>query len=1400
MYTTLVNIEIWLSLAIAGYFGWIAIHHQFMRQRGFGMIFIGFITLSLADVFSFLQQVPAISPYLPFVNEVAIALFSLIGNVLVFLGLLNWMPLVVELIPPQRQQLQPQDIQLSETQILRQGFDKNSCQEAREMSSIARDIAEKSTSKTTEQVVQKMWFTEKVCQTDKGFTKEKIFQEDSNQEQFRLLPVELQEAHENLEFHLNNTLLAVIEWNAEGRVKHWSPQAERLFGWTAGEMVGKHYSQWQFVYEEDEPDVIALGEKLLRSSQQTQTRQYSSHRNYTKEGLIIHCEWYTSVRFCDAQLVSVLTCAKNVNATEQARKTLQRSEIRWRTIFDHAPIGICVFNAEGYVIKSNIECKKMLGYLELQGQSFLKWTHPDDIKETFRAFRRAKTEKVPVYQLENRYIHKKGSTIWATTRFSLIRDDNRKQRFVVGMIQDISQRKLAEAALREAHENLAFHINNTPLAVIDWDANFRVQRWGANAKQIFGWSANEIMGKHCFDWPFVCEEDRHQVAEIVSQLANATVSHNISFTRNYTKDGKVLSCEWHNSVRLERDKPLSFLSFVQDVTNRERMREALHQSEALHRLLSENAHDLICLHEVEGTYVYLSNTVKHLLGYQPDELIGESPYSLFHPEDCEIIRAVHEKSKVGYLDNLVEYRIRRQDGQYVWFETYFNPITGNNNQTIKLVTSSRDISQRKQHEAALRNSKEQVQQRHFELYQLYEFSREIGYSLRLKEVVNVLYEYLYRLVPSLSCSSLILADEYRGELCVVSRHQLSKPLIDEVRDEIAVILTDLGKPPSLADDIPLSLLKPSETQTPKKEIQNLETKRQMPLLDTPSKDIFTTENIGVLWLGAEAYEAFTDDQLRLCYTLINHLVGALKRIRALLAQEQQRLENLVQYLPTGVVLLDAEQRIILANPIALEFLPIITGTKVNLVFTGPAASVLAPLFEGQVVALFAEPLPINNYVFEFTACPLETGPYMGNYIIIIQDVTERKRMEAELETERASLAWRVEERTAELSKANVKLAKANKLKNEFLANMSHELRTPLNSILGISEILVEEVYGILNEKQLNSLQTVRNSGIHLLSLINDILDLSKIEAGKVELQYEIVSISALCQASLLFIKELARKKRLKVKSQFDGELDSLYADQLRVKQILVNLLSNAVKFTPEEGEIALEVTSDIDEKRVHFSVTDTGIGIAQEDMPRLFRPFEQIDSGLARQYEGTGLGLALVRNLVELHGGCITLESQLGKGSRFTVTLPNRSHEGVKTDTYSELAVLSRPSAPLHIGTSPLILLAEDNQANVETVVDYLRHLGYRVNVAGTGVEVLERLAEERHDLILMDIHMPSMDGLEATRCIRAKTEYKTLPIIALTALTMPGDKERCLKAGVNDYLSKPVTMRDLRRVIEEHM
>jgi signal transduction histidine kinase len=271
-----------------------------------------------------------------------------------------------------------------------------------------------------------------------------------------------------------------------------------------------------------------------------------------------------------------------------------------------------------------------------------------------------------------------------------------------------------------------------------------------------------------------------------------------------------------------------------------------------------------------------------------------------------------------------------------------------------------------------------------------------------------------------------------------------------------------------------------------------------------------------------------------------------------------------------------------------------------------------------------------------------------------QEIVERKLTQNVLEQERASLAQRVAERTAALQSANIRLAQAARLKDEFLANMSHELRTPLHAILGMSEALQEQVYGDLNARQLKSLRIIEESGRHLLTLINDILDLAKIGAGELKLELTTVNISDVCRSSLRLVNQQAKKKRLNVSYSFDKGLVSLQADPRRMKQILVNLLSNAVKFTPEGGSIGLDVCSKIERKQISFSVWDTGIGVAEENVHRLFDPFIQLDNRLSREYDGTGLGLSLVSKLVNLHGGTIEVKSKLSEGSRFIVTLPQQ--------------------------------------------------------------------------------------------------------------------------------------------------
>lgn len=393
----------------------------------------------------------------------------------------------------------------------------------------------------------------------------------------------------------------------------------------------------------------------------------------------------------------------------------------------------------------------------------------------------------------------------------------------------------------------------------------------------------------------------------------------------------------------------------------------------------------------------------------------------------------------------------------------------------------------------------------------------------------------------------------------------------------------------------------------------------------------------------------------------------------------------------------------------------------------------------------------------------------------------------------------------ELLKTNQELARATRLKDEFLANMSHELRTPLNAILGMTEGLKEGVFGDLSRRQIDSLDVVSRSGQHLLELINDVLDLAKIESGQVILNYGTVSIPSLVQSSISFVKQQATKKSICLDVEIAPDLPLLSLDGRRIRQVLVNLLANAVKFTPEQGQIRLVVSrlaTPIDDQDVqngetlHVEISDTGIGIAPENLSQLFEPFIQIDSSLSREYEGTGLGLSLVKRIVELHGGEVNVSSEVGVGSCFTVDLPC-----VFADLQTEDISTSNATSfvqNLMLGESlSSILLAEDNDANIQALTSYLNAKGYRVLLAKTGQEAVDLARSEKPNVVLMDIQMPGMDGLEAIRQIRALPQLAELPIVALTALAMAGDRERCLKAGANEYLSKPVKLHKLVEMIQ---
>jgi signal transduction histidine kinase/ActR/RegA family two-component response regulator len=436
---------------------------------------------------------------------------------------------------------------------------------------------------------------------------------------------------------------------------------------------------------------------------------------------------------------------------------------------------------------------------------------------------------------------------------------------------------------------------------------------------------------------------------------------------------------------------------------------------------------------------------------------------------------------------------------------------------------------------------------------------------------------------------------------------------------------------------------------------------------------------------------------------------------------------------------------------------------------------------------------LGNKPQDYTVHDLEIAARLADYA---WDISERKQMEDALAQERNQLARRVEERTADLSRANSNLARALRVKDEFLANMSHELRTPLNAILGLSESLGEQIAGPLNEKQQKYITTISESGHHLLALINDILDLAKIEAGQISLDINKVDIRSVCQASLRMVKQLAQKKNQEVTLTIEEGLGLMWADERRLKQMIVNLLGNAVKFTPENGKIGLEVLGDEESNKITLTVWDTGIGIEPGDLERLFQPFVQLDSGLARETTGTGLGLALVAQMARLHGGSVYPFSEPGVGSRFSIVLP--WEPALALDSATRLRITGKFSAIRPDEASkPTILLVEDTKEVIMMVRDYLELAGYNIVTAQDGLDALVQANLVHPDLILMDIQMPRMDGIEATRKLRNEPEFKYTPIIAITALAMPNDRERCLAAGMNEYISKPVNLKALVRMIQ---
>ncbi len=419
----------------------------------------------------------------------------------------------------------------------------------------------------------------------------------------------------------------------------------------------------------------------------------------------------------------------------------------------------------------------------------------------------------------------------------------------------------------------------------------------------------------------------------------------------------------------------------------------------------------------------------------------------------------------------------------------------------------------------------------------------------------------------------------------------------------------------------------------------------------------------------------------------------------------------------------------------------------------------------------------------------EIGDLADAFNVMLGEVEQRDEA---LRRQRDSLEETLTARTQALSIAKELAESANRAKSTFLANMSHELRTPMNAIIGMTYMLGRS---ITDASQRDKLDKVSNAANHLLNLLNDILDLSKIDAEKMTLEQSPFSIGKLVANldSLLVAKVGAAGLRLHYEVEPTLAKCELLGDQLRLQQVLLNLLGNAIKFT-EKGSVTLAIARRESQRgslTLEFAVRDQGIGIPPEALPRIFNPFEQADGSTTRRFGGTGLGLPISSRLIRLMGGEIRVNSTVGIGSTFSFTLTFALAQPVAPMLAAGSSEISGAEAERRLladFADSRILVAEDDWVNQEVALELLREvLGFTVDIAADGQIALDLLQKHRYDLVLMDMQMPEMDGVEATRCIRAQSEYDNLPVIAMTANAFAEDQQACMDAGMDDFLPKPV-------------
>ncbi len=1056
------------------------------------------------------------------------------------------------------------------------------------------------------------------------------------------------------------------------------------------------------------------------------------------------------IKFVAAQQMdgkNQLIC-EDITESVLAEKALRESEERYRAVVDQASESIFIFEADTkLILESNKAFCDLLGY-EIEE---IKGLNVCDIVRQDRQSIDADVQKVLAsgrYFLgERQYIRKDGSLVDVEVSANLIMFSGRMM--ICAVARDITERKLIEQRLQRAEAQYRALLEQNPAitytaALDDASTTFYIS---PQIESILGYSPEEYKADPDIWRKRLHPDDRDRVlAELKASLAS-----NRPFKSEYrmiTRSGRTVWFRDEAVVVQDNTGERLFLQGIMvDITERRQAEKALIESEEKFRTLFQSASDAIFIHDLSGNFFEVNQAACDRLGYTHDELLQMKPYDIDPPKIAPLVRErINEVLQTG--QKVFESAQVSRDGTVIPVEMNARLIDYKGRKAILCV--SRDITDRKRAEDELRWK-----------------------TALLEAQVET------------SLDGILVVDEKTKKILTNQRLLNMWKVPQQIRDQktdkalLQYVAGRTKNPDQFLEKVRYLYSHKDETSR-----DEIEFKDGM-VLDRYSSPVVGKDGkyYGRIWI----FHDITD---------YKHALEALR-------ESERRLADIIDFLPDATFVIDHSGKVIAWNR-AIEAM---TGIKASeiigkgnyeyaLPFYGERRPILIDLVlkpQEEVEKKYTNMRRQNGTLFGGAYMPTLKGGGIflvgsaaalydseGNIlgaIESIRDVTENKKAEEELR------------------KAKEEAESAMRAKSEFLANMSHEIRTPMNAVIGMTGFLLNSN---LDPDLRECVDIIHSSGEALLAIINDILDYSKIEEGKGVLENQPFNLFECIESSMDLVASKAAEKNLDLVCKIDDDVpENLMGDATRLRQVLVNLLSNAVKFT-DAGRVSVTATSQKKDDRHEICITvrDTGIGIRPDRMDRLFKSFSQVDMSTTRKYGGTGLGLAISKRLIEMMGGKIWAESEVGKGTAFHVVIEASPATARRTVTRQ----LSQPLAGQHSGTSARarLLLAEDNLVNQKVAMRMLKKLGYSADLAANGLEVLRAFERQSYDIILMDVQMPEMDGLEAARAIR-RLQRPQPKIIAITAYALEGDREKCLEAGMDDYISKPVQMAELAEVLSKY-